>query len=318
MSVQEAAIYGDLVLALRDYAAGQVAALTSECDVDTARTQLDEFIRTWFFTPQERLYGSAPREVIWREQLGEQNPIPREYAAEFYSDDCPICQAMRAEIESAESDESHGHFWYYCPDTCLLHLYDPQGSEERWQKELADMEEMAWDEEQEHLPAPDCASPAPLASEVDSQSFLSVLRYPWLDPELQQAAQQLAERCDVPLPSLPGAIPYRRITREEALCLVAGLHRQGVDIQALLAQIEGWPYQNIALDWLSQPEHNVALICQAIESSVGIERKSDLSRFRHHRDFVLALARLIPLGARLWLSGWLEAITSWAEGSTYD
>ena len=142
MSIQEAALYGDLVVALRDYAAGQLACVSPDLDAETAGGRLDEFIRTWFFTPQQELYGSAPREVIWREQLGEGNPVPREYAAEVYGDcDCPICQMMREEIENAESDEAHGHFWNYFPDSCLLDRYDPEGSEERWRQELAEMQE---------------------------------------------------------------------------------------------------------------------------------------------------------------------------------
>jgi hypothetical protein len=308
MSVQEAALYGDLVLALRDYAAEQLAALTPERDVDAARAHLDEFIRTWFFTPQKELYGSAPREVIWREQLGEQNPLPKEYAAEVYGDDCPICQAMRAEIENAESDEAHGHFWGYAPDTCLLDLYDPAGSEERWRKEFARMEAAREERERTQPAAPDYIPPPTPAPQLDPETFLSVLRRPWLDPELHRAGRKLAEHCDVPLPAAAGGVPYRRITLNEALSLVAGLHQQGVDVQALLAQVETWPYQNIALDWLSEPERNAAFICQAIETEIAPNDEAELVRFRHHRDFILALAQLVPPGARLWLSGWLEAV----------
>jgi hypothetical protein len=310
MSVQEAALYGDLVLALRDYAAAQLAALSSEGDVAAARARLDEFIRTWFFTPQEELYGSAPREVIWREQLGEQNPLPKKYAAEAYGDDCPICQAMREEIEGAESDEAHGHFWGYCPDTCLLELYDPEGAEERWQKEFARMEAAREEREQAQSAAPDYTPPPPPvpAFQLDPETFLSVLRRPWLDPELHRAGQKLVERCDVPLPTVSGGAPYRRITRNEALSLLAGLHQQGVDIPALLAQIEAWPYQNVALDWLSEPERNVALILQAMETKIAPDDEAELARFRHHCEFILTLARLVPPGARLWLCGWLEAV----------
>lgn len=32
-----------------------------------------------------------------------------------------------------------------------------------------------------------------------------------------------------------------------------------------------------------------------------------MARFRHHRDFIFVLARLVPSGTRLWLQGWLEA-----------
>jgi len=33
-----------------------------------------------------------------------------------------------------------------------------------------------------------------------------------------------------------------------------------------------------------------------------------MTRFRHHRDFILALARVIHPGARFWLQGWLDAV----------
>jgi hypothetical protein len=315
MSIQEAALYGDLVIALRDHAAAQLADGSSDLDAQTARVRLDEFIRAWFFAPQAALYGSAPREIIWREQLGEGNPIPKEYAAQAYSDcDCPICQMMREEIESAESDESHGHFWTYCPDSCLLDRYDPEGSEERWQKEFGDMQEWQEKRKAEQETARDAApgyKPAPLPGrEVDPATFLSVLQRPWLDPALHRAAQELVGRCDVPL--MPangnGGPPYRRVTLTEALSLVAGLNGQGVDVDALLGQLDAWPYQNVALDWLSEPEKNLAVIEWAMNGGSAQARESDAARYRHHRDFILALAQLMPPGARLWMSGWLEAV----------
>jgi len=89
------------VLALRDYAAEQLATLSPELTLESTCAQVDEFIRSWFFTPQAELYASSPREVIWREQLGEPNIVPKEFAAEAFDDDCPLCQAMRQEIETA-------------------------------------------------------------------------------------------------------------------------------------------------------------------------------------------------------------------------
>ena len=253
MSVQECALYGDLVLWLRDRAAELLAEAKTDSTVEAETARLDELIRSWFFTPQDELYGSAPREVIWREQLGEPNPIPKEYADEFIADDnCPICQMMREEIESAEDDHEHGWHWTYCPDSCLLDLYDPEGSEERWEKEFARYDEEDRGEERQTMPAPPYTPPSVESKAVDPETFLEVLRRPWLDPELHKAARELAERCDVPVPS--ARFGYRRLTRAEATSLVAGLHQQGVDIQGLLAQIEAWPYQNVALDWLSEPE----------------------------------------------------------------
>ena len=313
MSIQEAALYGDLVVALRDYAAGQLAEVSPDLDAETAGGRLDEFIRTWFFTPQGELYGSAPREVIWREQLGEGNPIPREYAAEAYGDcDCPICQMMREEIENAESDEAHGHFWNYFPDSCLLDRYDPEGSEERWRQELAEMQEWQVEREAERNKSQDAApgyAPVPLSGqEVDAATFLSVLQRPWLDPELHRAAQQLVDHCDVPLTSATGGLSYRRITLAEALSLIAGLNGQGMDAKALLAQIDAWPYENVALDWLTEPEKVLAAVEWAMNGGSPQGRDADATRFRHHRDFILALAQLMSPAARLWMSGWLEAV----------
>lgn len=270
MSVQECALYGDLVLWLRDRAAELLAEAKTDSTIEAETARLDELIRSWFFTPQEELYGSAPREIIWREQLGEPNPIPKEYADEFIADDnCPICQAMRQEIESVEDDHEHGWHWTYCPDSCLLDLYDPEGSEERWQKEFARHEEWEAQEEERRRqtgPPPPYTPPPIESKQVDPETFLEVLRRPWLDPELHKVAQKLTERCDVPLPNARSGLSYRRLTRAEATSLVAGLHQQGADVQALLDQIEAWPYQNVALDWLSDPEQNVAL---------------DLSGYRH-------------------------------------
>ena len=311
MSIQETALHGDLVLALRDYAAGLLSA-NSTLDVEAARTELDEFVRTWFFTPQRELYGSAPREVIWREQLGEPNPIPREYAAEAYGDDCPICQMMREEIESAESDEAHGHFWTYCPDSCLLDHYDPEGSDERWSKEFAQFDAepaTMMSSSFAPLPEPEYVPPPMSDAQLDPSTFLSVLRWPGLDPELHKAAQQLAERCDVPQSRRPWGSSYRRVTQDEALCLLAGLHQQRVDIGALLVQIEAWPYENVALDWLSEPERCSALVEQALETELDPKDETTQLRFRNHRDFILSLARVMPPSARLWLSGWLEAVS---------
>jgi len=33
-----------------------------------------------------------------------------------------------------------------------------------------------------------------------------------------------------------------------------------------------------------------------------------MARFRHHRDFIPTLARVVHPGARLWLQGWLDAV----------
>ena len=131
MSVQECALYGDLVLYLRDRAA---ELLTGGDDVEAERTRLDAIIHDWFFTPQDELHGCAPRELIWAEQKGEPNPIHADRLAEFFDDDCPICQAMHQEVKAAiEAGEEHGWHWHHDDGGCpLISIYDPEGWDERW------------------------------------------------------------------------------------------------------------------------------------------------------------------------------------------
>jgi hypothetical protein len=81
-----------------------------------------------------------------------------------------------------------------------------------------------------------------------------------------------------------------------------------VAVESLLAQIEAFPYQNVALDWLSQPEQNAAMMIQAMEQVIASNDEGEMTRFHHHCDFILALARVVHPGARLWLQGWLDAV----------
>jgi hypothetical protein len=312
MSIQECALYGDLVLWLCDRAAELLAEAKADSTVEAETARLDELIRSWFFTPQDELHGCAPRDLIWAEQMGRPNPIPTDRLDDFFFDDCPICQQMQAEVETAELEgHEHGWQWFYDDGGYpLIARYDPEGWDARWAEEEADLEDWQAEQEQRQTgPAPPYAPPPVDSKQVDPETFMEVLRRPWLDPELHKVAQKLAGCCDVPVPGDRFGTGYRRLTRPEATSLVAGLHQQGMDVLELMAQIEAWPYQNVALDWLSDPEKNVAVLCLAMETEIHPDDEAELARFRQHRDFILTLARLTPPGARLWLQGWLEAVT---------
>lgn len=311
MYAQQCALYGDLVLWLRDRAAQLLAEAGEPSTVEEEVARLDDLIRGWFFAPQEELHGLAPRDIIWAEQLGSPNPVPKDRLDDFFFDDCPICRQMKEDVEAAEAEgHDHGWWWYYDDGGYpLIARYDPEGWDAYWAEEEAAFED--WKAEQEaSAAAPDYVPPPTEGPQLDAETFMRVMRYPWLDPALHQVAAKLAEHVDVPVPGDPLGRGYRRITRDEALSLVAGLHRQGVDIDALMEQVEAWPYQNIALDWLSEPEYNAAFICRAMETEIPPDDEVSLTRFRHHRDFIFALATLVPAGARLWLQGWLDATTS--------
>ena len=140
MSVQECALYGDLVLHLRDRVAELLAG--DEGNVEAERTRLDTIIRDWFFTPQDGLHGCAPCELIWAEQMGKPNPIHLERLGEFFDDDCPICQAEYQHVKAAiDAGEEHGWQWYYDDGGFpLIARYDPEGWDECWAEEDAEME----------------------------------------------------------------------------------------------------------------------------------------------------------------------------------
>ena len=310
MSIQECALYGELVLYLRDRAAELLAGDGGDVEAEGAR--LDAIIRDWFFTARDGLHGCAPRDLIWAEQKGEPNPIRSDCLADFFDDDCPICQAMYNEVKAAiEAGEEHGWHWHYDDGGYpLIARYDPEGWDARWAEEDAAFER--WQAEQAEgetqSPAVPAYEPPPIESaEVSPEEFIARARHPWLDPALHQAARALADRVDCPEFTLSG-FSYRRLTYDEALSLAVGLHEHGVDVEVLLAQVAAFPYQNVALDWLSEPEQNVAMAIQAMEQVIGPDDEQEMMRFRHHRDFILALAQIVPLGARLWLQGWLDAV----------
>lgn len=313
MCYQECALYGDLVLFLRDRAAELLSG--DDGDAEAERERLDAIIRDWFFEPQDRLHGCAPRDLIWAEQKGEPNPIPPDRLEEFFFDDCPVCQFTRQELEEAiESGEDPGFHWHYDDGGYpLIAHYDPEGWDEHWDEwEAAIVEEeeerAPREEEEAYPPAAPAYEPPPVeAPQLSPEEFAAQMRQPWLDPALHQAARTLTERVDCPEPG-PFGQRYRRLTHDEALSLAAGLHGQGVDVEELLAQVEAFPYQNVALDWLSDPEMNVATIIRAMEEEIPPDDDEGRARFRHHRDFILALSEVIHPGARLWLQGWLDAV----------
>ena len=314
MSVQECALYGELVLYLRDRAAELLAG--DGGDVEAERARLDTIVRDWFFTCQDELHGCAPRDLIWAEQKGESNPVHPDRLADFFDDDCPICQAMYNDVKAAiEAGEDHGWHWHYDDGGCpLISRYDPEGWDARWAEDDAAFEQWQAEragQETEPIAAP-VYEPSPVESaEMPPEEFIARARRPWLDPALYQAARALATCVDCPEPTLFGP-HYRRLSYEEALSLAVGLHEHGVDVEALLAQIEAFPYQNVALDWLSRPEENVALTIRALEEVVPPEDEEETLRFRHHRDFILSLAGVVHPGARLWLQGWLDAVADGA------
>jgi len=57
---------------------------------------------------------------------------------------------------------------------------------------------------------------------------------------------------------------------------------------------------------------NIAMLCQAMDQNTSGRAPDETTRLRQHRDFILTLAQVVPPAARLWLQGWLEAVTQGA------
>jgi hypothetical protein len=126
---------------------------------------------------------------------------------------------------------------------------------------------------------------------------------------LQQLAARLIERLDCPMSRGSFFGPeYRRLSLQECAALLKGLDEQGVDLDELVKQIDAWPYQNIALDWLNEPERHTYFTIRAMETRLDPADKAELIRFRQHRDFLFILCQIMPYDARLWLKGWLEGL----------
>lgn len=147
------------------------------------------------------------------------------------------------------------------------------------------------------------------------QLWMQTAYVPWPDRLLERATKVFASRLvySVPQPPLTYEIcqlGWAHINETEAGGLVFELHRAGVDIEALLAQIEAFPYPEISLGWFTEPEHSLWLHASLIVRMGEALRTTDpasATRLKHNIDFVGRLTDLIPPHVRTWLQGWHAA-----------
>lgn len=142
--------------------------------------------------------------------------------------------------------------------------------------------------------------------------WLRLAEEPWLDQDVREAAQTLANRIGYSVPNPPLTsqhcdLGWHRLTFTQAIALVASLHDQGVDIGALVAQVKAFPYPDISLEWLIAPEKCIETMTAVLDQSTSDKVASSITQLRHSREFIFRLARLIPPHARLWLRGWADA-----------
>ncbi len=124
MCVGEAALYGDLVVFLRDRCA-QELAVARATSTETEAERLDRLIRDWFFTPQgQDLGGHAPRDYIRAEQLTGRGPVvPLNRLPDWLREEYE--EMARYGVTLGADDIHIG----YAPETTLLDAYDPEGAQ---------------------------------------------------------------------------------------------------------------------------------------------------------------------------------------------
>lgn len=138
---------------------------------------------------------------------------------------------------------------------------------------------------------------------------------PWPDLPLEQAAKVLASRIGYSVPQPPlthesVSLGWVHFSEMEARALAFELHNAGVDIDALLEQIEAFPYDDVSLAWLTEPERCIHLHAVLVEKMGEEEREiypESIARLRHTAEFIHRVAALIPPHVRIWLCGWSAA-----------
>lgn len=149
------------------------------------------------------------------------------------------------------------------------------------------------------------------------QLWMRAAYEPWPDLPLEQAAKVLSRHLchSVPQPPLTHEsvrLGWAHFSEMEARALAFELHIAGVDIEALLAQIEAFPYDGVSLAWLTEPERCIHLHMTLVEQMGEEEREmrpESLARLRHTAEFTRRVAALIPPHVRIWLRGWSAAYT---------
>ena len=162
--------------------------------------------------------------------------------------------------------------------------------------------------------------PPPLRGDRDAdvvQLWMRAAYDPWPDLPLDRAAQVLSRRIGYSVPRSPLThesvqLGWVHFSEAEARALAFELHASGVHIEGLLEQIEAFPYDDVSLAWLTEPErciHLHATLAEEMDEEERKEHPESAARLRHTTEFIHRLAALIPPHARIWLRGWSAAYT---------
>jgi len=323
LSVQEYALYGDLVFYLRDRAAELLAG--DDGDAEAERARLDTIIcwrragGTITVTGCRRSYDGGMMssqdlfEYVCERVIGrlvEQVPGATEEAERAWFDQMLedwIRTQMSPDAAGAGDGVEGAEVEYRTPEGKPLH------------RMTIEFEEAEQEGVEDAANVPDY-DPPPLRRSRDPdvvQLWMRAAYEPWPDLPLEQAARVLSRRIgySVPRPPLTHesvCLGWSHFSEAEAQALAFELHVAGVDVEDLVEQIGAFPYDDISLVWLVEPERCIHLHTTLLEQ-MGEEERGEypesLARLRHTIEFIDRMARLIPPHVRTWLSGWSAAFT---------
>jgi len=330
MCHQASALYQDLVRYLREQWA--LAATTDEADegvYEKKLAQINALVKTWFFTPQDALHGDTPRNVIRREEKG----LPNRLLDSSMDDDSSVDNELKQMIHELGLSEDDLHWYYDDGGLSLLDEFDPFPENDSFREFLG--EETEEDDALTAEETGDRGEPGVEATDGDdeeawfdpvdsddvewwlgehggllSPAFWSrVRRNAWLDPVLHRAAAIWEERVGFYMPHLPGdkswKIRWHRMTKAEALTVIAGLQDRGVDVGSLVEEIDAFEEERISIYWLVEPEQELShLLDILLDDDDDVEVREGVEMIS---EFINAVRYLMPAHARMWLRGWIDA-----------
>lgn len=137
----------------------------------------------------------------------------------------------------------------------------------------------------------------------------------WPDLPMEKLVETLSTRLSYSIPRPPLTydivnMEWARFSIAEARALAFELHQAGIDMEALLDQITAFPYHDISLAWLIEPERSIfmhATLADQMDEAERQEYPESFARLRHTAEFINRIARLIPQHMRIWLKGWTAA-----------
>jgi hypothetical protein len=214
-------------------------------------------------------------------------------------------RAQQPGVEGVDEDLDEAEVAYRTPEEELLHKLTITfgGAAEERVEDAANVPEY---------------DPPPLKERYSAdlvQLWMSTAYEPWPDLPMERAAQVLSRSLSYSVPQPPltyesVSLDWARFSVAEARALVFELHQAGVDVEALLKQIEAFPYDDVSLVWLIEPERCIYMHTTLVEQMKEEERErhpESLARLRHTAEFVRRIATLIPPHVRIWLRGWSAA-----------